>query len=242
MSNSNTNAASNFRTLRFIMLNCPKLTVQQAIKFLLAETIDVPNMPRKIWNRGDHKDAIVALIGPHGISKTSQIKASAKKAELDFCRLEFAGTESEDNLPIATQQEDPNRPGQYKKLAYGKLWSKPESKTGRGICLISEGLGADRKQQQQMRAFISERELAGVKVADGWIFVLDSNFGNEYTDVQQITRSLEARMFFIPVQGNFENAMKYWSGYDTLADIDYPEEWHRQRSPCHHWWHVRATL
>jgi hypothetical protein len=204
------------------MENAPKLAVPEAIKFVIAETVMVPNMPRETWAKGQHKDAIIALIGGHGISKTAVIKASAARTGLDFCRLEFAGTESEDNLPIATQQEDPDKPGQYRKLAYGKLYQRPQGKLGRGICLISEGLGADRKQQQQMRAFISERELAGVPIADGWTFCLDSNFGNVYTDIQQITRSLEARMFFIPVQGSFEYSMKHWQGYNTLDAIQYP--------------------
>jgi hypothetical protein len=212
-----------FRTLQYIYTNSEPVTVDTALRYVLSMACRVPDMPDPTDPRSE-RDFMLVQVGPPGIGKTKRLEQVCHMNDLDFCFMEFAGTEVEDNLPIAVAQEDPNHPGTFKKLGYGPLYQEPKGRRKTGICLVNECLGADPRQQQQMRAFLSNRQLAGVPIHDGWIMVGDTNpLGSEYLDNKPMTRSLESRCMYIPVQGNYETSMNFWAGNARTDHLMLPE-------------------
>jgi len=206
------------------------ISVAEAIQIVVSQFVDVPGLP-KVGERGWHRDFAIALIGESGVSKTVSIEAAARSNDLDFAVMDFAGTEVGDALPINEMAEDPDHPGQHRKLTFGKYYRRPEGKRGLGILLINEGLGASVDQQKQMRAFISKRELAGGRIDDGWVFIMDANpVIAKYFSNKSLDYSLEHRLFCLPVGPSYEATMRRWSSApgtcfapvipDKIKDVD----------------------
>jgi hypothetical protein len=219
-----------FKGLKQIWGHVNPVSVDLALRLILAECVDVPGL-KPLWDQDSERDKMLIQVGEPGVGKTKRLMKMGKRNNFEVMILEFAGTESEDNLPISTQAEDENNPGTYKKLGFGPLYRAPRSpdpnKPGKpfGICLVNEILGADPRQQQQARAFLSNRQLAGVKIHDGWILVADTNpLGAEYIDNKPMTRSLEARCFYIPVEGDYETSMNYWAGNSNDEHLVLPSQ------------------
>lgn len=200
------------RTFTQVYMDCAKLTVADAITIVMSQFVEVPGLP-SVKESGFHRDCCLVLLGEAGITKTVSIRKAAEANGLAFTLVEFAGGEMADNLPINSLEEDPDHPGQHRKLTFGPLYRKPESPSGMGLALINEGLGADARQQQQIRSLLSNRQLMGVPIHPGWTFVMDSNPAtNKYFTNRGLDNSIEHRMFCIPVEASYESAMRRWSG------------------------------
>jgi len=200
-----------------------KFTMNEAIRLVASQFVEVPNF-HSLHQNGYHRDGMLLLIGEAGISKTTQLKHLAAVNDIDFSTLEFAGTEVADNLGMSTPIEDPENKGQYLRLNFGKIYQKPKGKRGLGMTLVNEALGGDPRQQQQFRAFLSNRSLAGSDLDPGHILVGDSNPANSrYFTNRGLDFSLQSRLFFIPVEDEFDEAMRFYAGNNTQDDIIIPE-------------------
>ena len=170
---------------------------------------------------------LYALVGEKGIGKTSWGKSFARRHKLPMRFLTFGEREAEDNLGIPAAGKDrlhhevlspPDFPSESPEINLtgerDVLPGRDISDTkfpGKGIVWVNEFCTADNKQESQLRSLITERRIGDNLVADGWLFIGDTNpLDPRYQTVNQLDESIESRCYAFCVKPEYEATMAYW--------------------------------
>ena len=197
-------------------------TMGEAMRLVGSQFVEVPNL-RSIRENGYHRDGMLMLVGKPGIGKTTKLEYLARSNDIDFSYIDFAGTELADNLGMSMPIEDPNRPGQYVRLSFGKPYRKPESGRVQGLTLINEALGGNADQQKQFRSLLSKREITEMKLHPGHVLVGDSNPATaKFFTNRNLDYSLQSRIFFIPVTNDPDENLRFMAANDVQDNIVIP--------------------
>ena len=189
--------------------------------------------------RGNQEIAkLYALVGEHGIGKTSWGKTFCLTHTLPMRFLTFGEREAEDNLGIPSTGESrvhhdvlapPDFPSEepergltgVRDVLPGRDITGGEF-PGRGIVWVNEFCSADNKQESQLRSLITERRIGDNLVADGWLLIGDTNpLDPRYQTVNQLDASIESRIYPLCVQMTYEDAMSYWRESNVMPSRMY---------------------
>ena len=228
------------QTFKQVVQSGLKFSYSEISKIILSELSGYRGRP-DVLSVGNNNPVtkMYALCGPHGMGKTYFIKKFAALHKIPVRRIVFGEKEVEDALGIPSEESEerghhsmlapPGFPAEPPEISItGKYDLIPgrdvsgSSFSGKGILLINEFCTANAKQESQLRSLISDRMIGDHRVGDGWLIIGDTNpLDHKYHTVNQLDESVQSRVFLLPVESTYEDAMTFWQASGHLSPIMY---------------------